>query len=304
MIDQLIEHRQQQDTRKIRDHQTNRYGERLIVEDRAGDTAHKDQRDEHGNGRQCRTEHWRDHLGRAAGASLLQALPLRPVLRNVLRHDNRTVDHHTQRQDQAGERDDIQRHIKQVEKEETGDDTHRHAQPDHDRAPHIAQEKDRDNKDEEETKRQVLLQVRDRIVEQFGLVARDRELNIGIDLREIIGHLSQGLFHVGHVLVGLLDDREGNGPLAIRKGITIRLARHHLNLGQILELIESVVAFQVNIPDIIRRTEQRRDLDIILIIAVANRQVARLHVVGRQGLLQVGLREVGHPQFLHVGRDA
>ncbi len=58
-----------------------------------------------------------------------QRITLFPVLRYIFRYDNRTVDHHTQCQDQSGQGDDIERHFTQVEKQETDDNRHHHTQP-------------------------------------------------------------------------------------------------------------------------------------------------------------------------------
>ena len=149
---------------------------------------------------------------------------------DILRHDDRAVDHHAQRQDQAGERDDVERQVKQVEEEETGHEADHHAQPDHHRALHVTQEKQRHHADEQEAQREVLLQVGDRIVQQLRLVASDREINVGIDLSEIGDHLPQCLLHPLHVLVRLLDDGQRHRPLAFCQGETRLPLRHHLHL--------------------------------------------------------------------------
>ena len=103
----------------------------------------------------------------------------------------------------------------EIEKEEADDDADQHAEADDGRALYVAQEKNGDHTDEEESQRKILLQVGDRIVQQFRLVTADVEIDIGIECHELLGDFSQRLFEIGHVLVRLLDDGQGNRPLAV-----------------------------------------------------------------------------------------
>ena len=276
----------------------------MVVEDRPGDPTQEDQRHEDGDRGEGGAQHRGDHLRRTSVARLSDAHPPRPVLGDILRHDDRAVDHHTQRQDQAGERDDVERQVKQVEEEETGHEADHHAQPDHHRALHVTQEKQRHHADEQEAQREVLLQVRDRIVQQLRLVTGDREINVGIDLSEIGDHLPQCLLHPLHVLVRLLDDGQRHRPLSLRQGEPRLPFRHHLHLRQVLELQESIALSQVDRLHILRRAQQGGEADVIFVIAISYHHTTRIHVVGHQGTLQIGNAQ---PQHLHlplIGQDA
>ena len=93
---QFVKYRQQHDPREIGNHQPHGNGKCLVEEDRSCNSAHKHQRDEYGNRREGGTQHRGDYLGRPFVASLFQRIPARPVLGDVFRYDDRTVDHHTQ----------------------------------------------------------------------------------------------------------------------------------------------------------------------------------------------------------------
>ena len=139
-IDQHIQNRKQHDTGEIRDHQSYRNGKSLIVKDSTRDTTHKYQRYKYGDCRKRRTQHRSHHLTCSRHAGSPQRITLFPVLRYIFRYDNRTVDHHTQCQDQSGQGDDIERHFTQVEKQETDDNRHHHTQPNNEWRFDISQE--------------------------------------------------------------------------------------------------------------------------------------------------------------------
>ena len=123
---QFVEYRQQHDSREIGNHQTDGDGKGLVEEDRSCYSAHEHKWNEDGNCRKSGTQHRSNYFGRPFIASLFQRVSSCPVLGNVFRYDDRTVDHHTQSQDQPGDGDDIQRHLAEVEKKETDDQAHHH----------------------------------------------------------------------------------------------------------------------------------------------------------------------------------
>ena len=100
-VEQHVKHRQQHDTRKIRDHQPRSDGEGLVHEDGPGYPTHEYQRHEHRDGGERRTQHGSDHLRSTRHGRTLQRITLLPVLRDVLRHDDGIVYHHTHRQNQS-----------------------------------------------------------------------------------------------------------------------------------------------------------------------------------------------------------
>ena len=147
-IDQVIENRQKQDAREVGSHLPHRHRERLVVEQRPADAAHEYQRDKDCDGRERRTNHGRQHFLCACHASPAEAVAPLAVLRDVLRHDDAVVYHHSQGQNQARQRDDVQRQAEQIEEDEPRHQRHQHAQPDDERRLHIAQEQHRKEADE------------------------------------------------------------------------------------------------------------------------------------------------------------
>ena len=132
-VEQEIKHRQQHDTRDVRNQQACRNGESLIHKDSTGNTAHEYQRYEYRNGSKRRTEHRSNHFRGTGCTSPSERITSFPVLRNVFRHDNRVVNHHPHRQNQARKRDDIERHLEEIEQEERYNDRHCHTQSNHNR---------------------------------------------------------------------------------------------------------------------------------------------------------------------------
>ena len=107
-VDQQIKDGKQHDTCKIRHHQPYRDGESLVVEDGSGNAAHKNQGSEYGDGGQRRAQHGRHHFTCPCDTGTTQGISPFAVLRNILGHDNRTVNHHSQSQNQSGKGNDIQ----------------------------------------------------------------------------------------------------------------------------------------------------------------------------------------------------
>ena len=87
-IKQQIEYRQQHDTGDVRHQQPGSNGERLVHKDSPGNAAHENQRQEHRHGGKHRAEHGCNHLRCSGCTSPLQRIPLLPILRDVLCHDD------------------------------------------------------------------------------------------------------------------------------------------------------------------------------------------------------------------------
>ena len=101
-VNQQIKHRKQHDTGEIGHHQAYSDGKSLIKENSACNTAHKNQRGKDGNSRQRRTQHGGDHFTGSRHTGTAQGVSPFTVLRYILGHNNRTVNHHSQCQDQSG----------------------------------------------------------------------------------------------------------------------------------------------------------------------------------------------------------
>ena len=107
-VDQQVKDGKQHDTGKIRHQQPDRDGESLVVEDGSGNAAHKNQGGEYGDGGQRGAQHGRHHLAGPCDTGTAQGIPPFAVLRDILGHDDRAVNHHSQGKNQSGKGDDIQ----------------------------------------------------------------------------------------------------------------------------------------------------------------------------------------------------
>ncbi len=107
-VDQQIKDGKKHDSRKIRHHQPYRDRESLVVENSSGNAAHKNQGGEYGDGSQRRTQHRSHHFTCSCNTGTPQGISPLPILRNILGHDNRTVNHHSQSQNQSCKGNDVQ----------------------------------------------------------------------------------------------------------------------------------------------------------------------------------------------------
>ena len=179
-VNQQIKYGKQHDTGEIRHHQSYSDGKSLIKEDSACNTAHKNQRGKDGNSRQRRTQHGGDHFTGSRHTGTAQGVSPFTVLRYILGHNNRTVNHHSQCQDQSGKWNDIERHIAKVEKDKADHDGHHHTESDNQRRLHISQKQNRYQTNKEKTQGEVLLQIRDGVVQQFRLITADAEIDLRV----------------------------------------------------------------------------------------------------------------------------
>ena len=175
-------------------------------------------------------------------------------MRNVFGYNDGAVYHHPHRQDKARQGNDVQRYLTEIEKEESDDNGRYHADTDDYRRAYIAQEEDGHDEDEQESQREVVLQVRYGIVQQFGLVTAHLELDVRIERAEVVGRFLQLGLHGIHVLVALLDDGQGYCPLATGQRHALLLLAYHRHFGQFLQLHQPIALAYVDVLHILRRT--------------------------------------------------
>ena len=179
-VNQQIKYGKQHDTGEIRHHQSYSDRKSLIKENSACNTAHKNQRGKDSNSRQRRAQHGGDHFTGSRHTGTAQGVSPFTVLRYILSHNNRTVNHHSQCQDQSGKRNDIERHIAKVEKDKADHDGHHHTESDNQRRLYISQKQNRYQTNKEKAQGEILLQIRDGVVQQFRLITADAEIDLRV----------------------------------------------------------------------------------------------------------------------------
>jgi hypothetical protein len=107
-VDQQVKNGKKHDSRKIRHHQPYRDRESLVIEDGSGNATHKNQGSEYGDGSQRGTQHGSHHFARSRDTGTPQGISPFTILRNILGHDNRAVNHHSQSQNQPCKGNDVQ----------------------------------------------------------------------------------------------------------------------------------------------------------------------------------------------------
>lgn len=151
--------------------------------------------------------------------------------------------------------------------------------------------------------REILLQVGNGIIQQFGLVAGNAEVDVGINGGKVIRHFAQGSFQLIHALVGLLDDGQCHGPFPVGHGNTRFLFRHDGYFSQVFQLEDTAVLAQIDLADVVERTQQGRELDVVFVVAVAHGHTARFDVVVGQCRFQFLQGDARCLQFVHVRHD-
>ena len=72
-------------------------------------------------------------------------------MRNILRHNDRAVNHHTHSQNQARQWDNIQWNMAEIEKEKSNDNRGHHTDTDNQRRADISQEQYGNNENKQES---------------------------------------------------------------------------------------------------------------------------------------------------------
>ena len=135
------------------------------------------------------------------------------------------------------------------------------------------------------------------------MVTADAEIDVRVNGSEIIRHFCQCLFHVIHIFIRLLDYGQCYRPFPVGKGGSGLFLRHDGDACQIFQLEDMVIFPDINILDIFRCAQQCRELDIVLVIAVAYGHATRFDIIGCQCRLQVVERDFRHFQQFHVRND-
>ena len=107
-VDQQVKDGKKHDSRKIRHHQPHRDREGLVIEDGSGNATHKNQGSEYGDGSQRGAQHGSHHFARSRDTGTPQGISPFTILRNILGHDDRAVNHHSQSQNQPRKGNDVQ----------------------------------------------------------------------------------------------------------------------------------------------------------------------------------------------------
>ncbi|MNM78651.1 hypothetical protein D3C81_905610 [compost metagenome] len=134
------EHRREGQGDDQRNHHRRRQGHGELAEQPAGDAAHQQQRDEHGDQREGHRQHGEAHLAGAAQGRLQGAVALLDPAGDVLHHDDGVVHHEAGGDDQRHQRQVVQREAAQVHHGEGADQRHRHRQAGDQRGAAVAQE--------------------------------------------------------------------------------------------------------------------------------------------------------------------
>ena len=276
---------------------------RLIIEQCSGHAVDEDQRHENGTGRKDGGEHRREHLQRTARNGRRQTFAAQPARRDVIHYDNRVIDHHTDSQHQSRQRDDIDRDPHQIKDEHRNDQCDGNSQNDQYRRLEVAHEEKNDDTSQQRSDNDVVNEVRNRIVQQFGLVTRHRELHFGIIAPELLQLFVQLLLQFRHAGIGLLHYGQRHGTAAVRRNHALPFARMLHNPGKILELEKTSVDLQIDVFDIGTAACCRTELHAVLILSVTNREAAQRYIGAFYCSLDIGHRDSGLPQLRLIGND-
>ena len=127
------------------------------------------------------------------------------------------------------------------------------------------------------------------------------ESYVGIAFREVVCYLGKGFLHILHILIGLLDDGEGNCSLPLREGQARLVCRDYRDGGEIPQLQQPFSFLNIDILDILYGAEDCRDAYIVFVVPVADHHASGLDVIVRQSLFDVFQGDAGQLHLRHVG---
>ena len=190
-----------------------------------------------------------------------------------------------------------------IEKDKRGNEGCYHADADYNGRLGIAQKEQGDDKHKQEAEREIFLEVGNRVVEQFGLVAVNRKFYVGITALKVGDGFAERVFKIFHRFVGLLDDTKRDGALAVNKRKACLGLTHDVNFSQVFELKNTFVLTQINVADIIGRAQQRREFNVVFIITVAHDHAAGLDIVGCQRSFNIVQVDGSGFQLVDIGNN-
>ena len=191
--------------------------------------------------------------------------------------------------------------MQQVENQDRDNQRHGNGQDHQHRRLHVAHEKEDDDAGQQCPRDDVVYQVRNRIVEQFGLVARDGELHVRIVVAELPELLVELVLELRHAGVCLLDDRQRHGVAAVRKYHALPFAGVLDDRGQFFEAEQPAVDFQKNILYILPAVYRRLEFHVVLVFPVPDDKAPQRHVRPAQRPLDGGHGDARLAEFRLVG---
>ena len=191
----------------------------------------------------------------------------------------------------------------QEEDQHRDDQRYRNGQDHEHRRLQVAHEEENDDAGQQGSRDDVVHQVADRIVEQFGLVARDRELHVRIVPADLAQLFVKLLLEFRHPGVGLFHDGQRHGVAAVREDHPLPFAGVFDDPGELLQTEQPSVDFQEDVLDVAPAAHHRAEFDAVLVFPVPDGQAAQRHVGLFEGALDGAHRNPRLPQFRFVGDD-
>ena len=301
LVERPVIDRQHGHRHGIGDQQDRGHGDGLVIEQLARQTVEEDQRDEHGAGREHRAEHGPAHLLRAFHHRIAEAFAPLPARRDVVGEHDGVVHHHTHAQQQAGQGDDIDGKPDGVEDEERDDQRDGNRQGHQHRRPEVLHEEEDHDDVQQDRHQDVEQQVADGIVQQLGLVAGHRELHLGIVLAEMLQLLRDALLELGHAGLALLDHGHHHGVRPVAAG-EAGPGRFPLRHGRdVLDLEHAPARLEIDVADVFARRRERLELDVVVVFAVADREVGERDVGRFDALLEITDLQAQAGERLEIG---
>ena len=173
------EHRSEREGARSGDHHHNADHPAQLAEEDAGHAGDERQREEHRYEGESGCYYGDGHLVGAVDGRLLRIGSAFDMGRDVFKHHDRVVDHHTDGYGERRERHDVERVAGSVEIDEGCDQRHRDGDDDDHRGAPASEEEEYDYHHEEERVEHRLLQRGDRSADIVGGVDDYAELDVG-----------------------------------------------------------------------------------------------------------------------------
>ena len=123
------------------------------------------------------------------------------------------------------------------------------------------------------------MQVGDSIIQKLCLVSANAEFNVRIYTLKIIHGAANGLLHVIHIFVRLLDNGQCHCPFTIAHGYAFFPDGNNTYPAELFQTDDASIFVNKNILHILFRTQQSGKLDIVFIISITYGHTSRFHII-------------------------
>ena len=247
-----------------------------------GDALREHDRQEYTHSRQRRGENRTAHLRCTLHGSLCRRNAEIAQAIDIFNDDNGVIHKHADAERQAGQRDNVQRHVAEVHEHNRKQHAERNAERDDNRRANVAQKDNQHEHGEQTAIYQIGQHAADNQMNIVALIHQRCDVQLAVILLKFINFLTDGIRNFRSRCRGLLGKAEHNRIIAVYLGIraigVLICILHLCHIGQMnVSNVAGIHVKQHHIGQIVDRIILFSDLEDVRIVA-AVRDIARRHL--------------------------